>query len=191
VPASPTLFLIARVVVGALALFVVIYSSIYFEQRNPKHRIAACVPNYFSTDMTFGYSPADLVAVLKNYHRKDFVAHREFIKNDMIYPVFYSISLAALIFCLMPALADYRRVHFLWLLPLVAALFDYAENLSMRAALDQYQSSAGAAGAGMMRLASVMTSIKLTLLYATFFVVLIGLIFSVVAALKFLRSAVG
>jgi hypothetical protein len=192
---SPTLLLLARCVVGALALFVLLYSSKHFGRINPKEQIAARVPNYFSTDMTFGYSPADLVAVLRNYQPVDFKDHRDFISMDMRYPLFYSISLAVLVACLLPAfpsaLVDYRRVHFLWLLPVLAALFDYAENLSMGAALDQYQSSGGTAGAGAMRLASVMTSIKLTLLYATFLVVLLGLLYSVWAAIKLLRSAVG
>jgi hypothetical protein len=190
---SPTLFLLARVVVGALALFALIYSTMYFGRINPKEKIAARVPNYFSTDMTFGYSPADLIAVLKNYQPIDFKDHREFISKDMFYPIFYSISLAVLIACLLPAfphaLVDYRRVHYLWLLPLLAALFDYAENLSMGSALDQYQSPGGAAGTGLMRLASVMTSTKLTLLYASFLVAILGLLCSLWAAVKLLRPA--
>jgi hypothetical protein len=189
--ASPTLWLLARVAVGALALSALVFSSKYFDRANPKAKIAARVPNYFSTDMTFGYSPADLVAVLRNYKGEDFDAHRAFISLDMRYPVFYSISLALLVACLLPALPAQERVHFLWLLPILAALFDYAENLSMGAALDRFQSSGGASGAGVMRLASVMTSIKLTLLYATLFVVLTGMLYSLWAAVKFLRSAVG
>jgi hypothetical protein len=193
--ASPTLLLLARVIIGALALSALVFSSKYFGRNNPKGQIAARVPNYFSTDMTFGYSPADLIAVLKNYKGEDFDAHRAFISLDMRYPVFYSVSLALLIACLLPALPPslvaQERVHFIWLLPLFAALFDYAENLSMGAALDRFQSSGGASGAGVMRLASVMTSIKLTLLYATLFVVLLGLLCSLSAAVKLLRSAVG
>ncbi len=174
------------------ALVVLVASTVALDRLTPLKEIKKRLGDktYISTGMTFGYRPADLYAMLDAYRDESdrvkddakefdyYKAHRFFIALDMIYPLLYSVSLAVMLGCLLPYAAphEHAKIHYLTLVPLLAAVFDYLENLSLLAVINGHEADHTARHNGLAAFSSAMTTAKLALLYATLFVVVVGLI---------------
>ncbi len=163
--------------VALCAALVLILSTLILGWVSPKEAIKARLKaDYFSTDSTFGYTPDDLYTMLDKYRTSpsdEFDAHKTFILYDLIYPWFYAITAALLIAYLLPSLsADYRHMRFLTLLPVAAAVFDYLENITMYFILRSYPQRVPA----LVLVSRTMTMLKLVLIYATLFLILVGLV---------------
>ena len=176
-----------------LALAILVGVSVFLDRSNPKnHIIKRLGEDYFSTDKTWLYEPQKLFDMLDKYdeadgHRGEYrQAHARFIYLDLIYPMIYAITGTIMLMSLLSALqaAPHTWLRYLAFLPVLIAVFDYLENLSLLWILRNY--TAGSPPFGMARFSSAMTTSKLFLMYATaalFVVALVALVF------KWLRPA--
>ena len=164
------------------ALAILILSTVALARITPLKGIQQRLgEKYVSTGMTFGYRPADLYAMLDEYRQDQdlYKAHRLFIALDMIYPLLYSVSLAVMLGGLVryAVPADvYAKIHCLTLVPLLAAVCDYLENLSLLAVINLHEADSSARHNGLAAFSSAMTTAKLLLHYAALFVVVVGLL---------------
>jgi hypothetical protein len=137
----------ARPAAAALAFLVLVAATVLLEKNNPKKEIKGrfdqkyccqfnpAKPNpYFSTDSAFGFTPANLYSMLDEYGPEDVEDHRQFIIYDFFYPFAYAVPFAIFILFFQRELSP-RRVRWLPLLPLGAAVFDLIENAGMWAVL--------------------------------------------------------
>ncbi len=87
---------------------------------------------------------------------------------DMIYPPVYSTLLASLLYLVYKK----TRLENMILVPFVAALFDYAENVLLRISILSFPNMQE----GIVRIAGPVTFLKWLLLFFAFFLLLFGLI---------------
>lgn len=106
----------ALVFILELGLLWVIYLNVYHIDRLTGLPIL---------DMEFGYSIERVNEILGGYTAEARARYEIIQIADFIHPVIYSVLLAGLIW----SLADGERWRWLFLLPLMVALFDYAENV--------------------------------------------------------------
>ncbi|HEY9404863.1 MAG TPA: hypothetical protein VIQ24_19555 [Pyrinomonadaceae bacterium] len=153
-----------------LALVIFAGSTVLLGRFNPKNPIIERLGDrYFSTDQTWCWRPQDLFDMLDMYSPdgKEIRAHIRFIYLDLVYPLIYSVTVAILLAALLPALlpATQTWLRYLAFLPVVIAVFDYLENLSLLWILQRY--SATYRPFGLARFSSAMTTVKLFLMWAT------------------------
>ncbi|HEV7373568.1 MAG TPA: hypothetical protein VGN95_02540 [Pyrinomonadaceae bacterium] len=187
----------------AIAVFTVSFAAITI--LNPKKKIQESLNTsnvtYFAAGRSFGYDPKQLYLMLDAFNeREDGKTLRKeytrFFYYDFIYPLLYGFSLAVIIAYLqkkwnMPDAASGLKpteMHYLWTLPLLAMVFDYAENISLLLILKNYEGEPLPLLAGFSRL---MTMLKLLLLYASFFLYLCLIALWIWEAIKplFVKSA--
>lgn len=127
---------------SALAAFVVLSAStIALGLANPKNEIIKKLcGDYVSTDSSL-YSIEKAANMFARY-REDaaiLAAHRTFLRaHDRIYPLCYAIPLVLLLayFYPIPEQGGARRYGWVVLLPLLAMVFDYAENQTILSVLE-------------------------------------------------------
>lgn len=166
-----------------LALAILVGVSIFLGRYNPKNPIINSLgKDYFSTDQTWRYEPQKLFVMLDKYDKADKQrgefrqAHARFIYLDLIYPLIYAITGTVLLMSMLSALlaAPPAWLRYLTFLPILIAVFDYLENLSMLWILRNYK--AGSAPFGVARFSSAMTTSKLFLMYFAAALFAIGLV---------------
>jgi hypothetical protein len=97
----------------------------------------------------------------------------KFFSYDFIYPLIYGFSMALIIAYLQKKLntegsgngLEAIRMHYLWVLPLAAMVFDYAENISLIHVIKNYRGEPMPLWVGFSRW---MTMFKLLLVYASY-----------------------
>ncbi|HEX8887614.1 MAG TPA: hypothetical protein VF779_00450 [Pyrinomonadaceae bacterium] len=100
-------------------------------------------------------------------------AYLKFFSYDFIYPLIYGFSMALIIAYLQKKWntegsgngLEAIRGHYLWALPLVAMVFDYAENISLIHVIKNYR---GEPMPGWVGFSRWMTMFKLVLVYASY-----------------------
>jgi hypothetical protein len=168
---------IATLPVALVSLLVLIGSTYVVGKLNPSEEITKSIEvPYVSIGMTFGYEPAALYGMLDamdaHHNGAELKAKfRRFFYYDLIYPWFYALAGAVLIAYLQRGYNSTHTVsmHYLWVLPIVAGLLDYAENLSMLRVLSIYEGKPLTTLVGFSRL---MTMLKLVFIYAYLFAII-------------------
>lgn len=151
----------------ALAAVAVFFGSFLLLSRtNPKDVVIKKLGgDYVSTDSRFyGFEKAARMFKLykKEENREFFAAHRRFILlHDLIFPPCYCIPLVLLLAYLHPT--GGRSFGWVMLAPLLAMLFDYAENFSVLSVLDAVERTEQVPSVT-LRAAQVFTYLKLSLL---------------------------
>jgi hypothetical protein len=116
-------------------------------------------------DLLFSYSPEFVCRFLNDIGSSGRAAYLFTSKADMIYPLFY----AGLLILLTDILnTDTKKSYPFFIFPAGAALFDWAENLSMMYVLNIYPVCPG----NLIRMASVFTSLKWIFVGISFLIVL-------------------
>ena len=154
---------------AALAAFVVLSAStVALGLANPKNEIIRKLcGDYVSTDSSF-YS-IDKAAHMFGRYREDaglLAAHKTFLRvHDRIYPLCYALPLVLLLayFYPVPEQGGARRYGWVVLLPLLAMVFDYAENQTILPVLDAVGKKEPVP-LTLLKVARVFTVLKLTLL---------------------------
>jgi hypothetical protein len=161
---------------AALAAFAVLFvSSVVLALINPKNEIQKDLGcDYVATDSTFLYKIGRVKKMFERYdepqfNRRHFAAHRRFILvHDLVYPLCYAIPSVILLAYFFPVLFPGRggALRLMVLLPILAMLFDYAENFTMLNYLANYKQDS-ATPAGMLEVSRLLTAAKLSTLYLT------------------------
>jgi len=168
----------------AIALFTV--ANIVISILNPKKKIQESLNSshvtYFAAGKSFGYEPKQLYAMLDAFNKQPDGEmlrdeYRRFFYYDFVYPWIYGLSLAVILAYLqkkwnMPeagSAIEPMRMHYLWVLPLAAMVFDYAENISLLLVVKNYKGEPLPLLVGFSRL---MTMLKLLFIYASLFLFL-------------------
>jgi len=159
-----------------LALGVFLVSTVVLDRLNPEKTIRAN-PNvgdkYLSIGMTFGYKAEDLYTMLDGFSEQNTKDERVYLILDLVYPLLYGLSWAIILAYLqriyMPT--STIRNHYLWVLPLCAMVFDWAENLSMIWIQANYRKGEiSNTMRWMTDFSRAMTMLKITFIAASFFV---------------------
>lgn len=119
-----------------------------------------------SFDMNFGYSfetAKKFLELISNEGRHIYLSFQ--LPLDFIYPVAYCIFFMLLIFRIS------QKQSYLPLLPVLLAVFDYAENILSIVMLKSHELSKQIANT-----ASIITSVKMILMYITFLTIILCLI---------------
>jgi hypothetical protein len=126
-----------------------------------------------SPDMSLFYSPSDLYRMAESYGeegREAYVQAR--FTFDLIWPLVYTVFLAtAISWVFGKAVAPNSRWQLANLVPLLAALFDYLENVSTSLVMLRYPAQTAVVDL----LAPVFTAVKWSLLGASFLLLLAGI----------------
>lgn len=182
---SPSeLFLkIATLPVVLTAGFVFVAFSALFFTLNPTHAIEARFKEALNHDLYFNtsaslYGPRKLYAMLDAYAAADYRAHYKSLLIDFIYPVTYAAALGLLIVYLQNHFrtADATITEYPVLIPLLAALFDYLENVSIYFILRRHQMGRARAATALVYFSSLMTALKITLSVASVLIIIAGLL---------------
>lgn len=180
---------IANPYVALLALVILIGSTYIIGRLNPSEEIqkSISVP-YVSVGTNFGYRAEDLYRMLDAFNsqangKELKEKYRRFFYYDLIYPWFYALSAAILIAYLQRSFNATNPVgmHFLWMLPILAGVFDYGENLSLLSILSNYD---GTPLKMLDRFSRLMTMLKLVFISASLFVIVSLSITKLVAFFK-------
>ncbi len=191
---------IASPYVAALAIVALILVSMLFGRLNPKNKIEAALGNiYISTDMSFGYPPEALYRMLDTYTEENGykAAHQNSIYLDLVYPWVYAVLLVLIVAYVQRFSQELTNIklHYLWLLPLCAMIFDYAENLSMLWILSLYTkrppgvSAVSSKIATLVQVSRAMTMLKLLFIYASLFLVLFAIVLLIVELYRFILGS--
>jgi hypothetical protein len=125
------------VALAALAIFLLFTALVLPQQAaNSEQETGSAV----SPDTSFFYSPADLYRIAESYGEEGRQAYvRARFTFDLVWPLVYTLFLATAISWVFgkafAADSPWQRAN---LLPLVAALFDYLENLSTSLVMIRY-----------------------------------------------------
>lgn len=130
--------------VTIIAFAVLVVATIALAIVNPKHKIREDLKSdYVSTDSDIKFRIDDIKDMLKLYDKKPeryedgtkpehYKAHESFILvYDLIYPLCYAIPGVLLLAHFFPVTWRGGSLRLLVLLPLLAMIFDYAENFTM------------------------------------------------------------
>ena len=192
------LFSAANGWVALVALAVLLGSTWVLGRNNPKEEIIQKLGDaYVSTDSDFLYDPAKAEKMFLLYkarpdeeQRELFAAHRRFLTfHDRIYPLCYAVPLVLLLAYFYPPLppGEGRRFGLLVLLPLLAMIFDYAENQTILSVLGSVEAT-GQVPLQALGRARIFTAVKIGLLGASL-LLLLG--FAACAQGRRLRELVG
>jgi hypothetical protein len=126
-----------------------------------------------SPDMSFYYSPGDLYRMAESYGEQGRQAYiRARFTFDLVWPLVYTLFLVtAISWVFSKAFAPDSHWQRANLVPLVAALFDYLENLSTSLVMARYPAQTAVVDL----LAPVFTALKWGVLGASFLLLLGGL----------------
>jgi hypothetical protein len=168
---------IATLPIAVVAFAVMLGSTYLLGRLNPSDEIEKSIDvPYVSIGMTFGYKADDFYRMLDSIDRQPNgqelkEKYRRFFYYDLIYPWVLALAGAILIAYLQHSYNETHAVgmHYLWALPIVAAVFDNAENISMLNFLSRYDGKPMDTLLGFSRL---MTMLKLIFIYAYWFVIL-------------------
>jgi hypothetical protein len=169
---------IATLPLALVALLVMFGSTYLIGRLNPSDEIEKSISPvpYVSIGMTFGYEPQAFYRMLDSMnaqpHAKELKdKYRSFFYYDLVYPWVLAIAGAILIAYLQHSYNETRAVgpHYLWALPIVAAVFDNAENISMLIFLGRYDGKPLDTLLGFSRL---MTMLKLVFIFAYWVVII-------------------
>ena len=182
------IFNAASLKVSVIMLVIFLASSFILYKTNPKNEIIEffkqqnAEKEYVATDLTFAYDLDKVRAMFARYDKgPHFEAHKRFILlHDLVYPLCYSIPGALILAYLLTVVSPggHRDFRFLVLLPLLAAVADYAENFSMYAYLSSYPNGS----LGVLKFSRAMTILKISLLITSSF-----LLFALLARLIWLH----
>lgn len=129
-------------------------------------------------DMRLAYSPEDANLLFAALGDDGVFVYRLFQLCDTGFPISLAITLSSCIALVnRRVLAPDHRLRVAIVLPFIAAAFDYTENVLVWSQLNAYQSTSPQ----VLLLASVMSSIKLTLLFLS---IALALIWTVVYGMK-------
>ena len=148
----------------ALAAFIfLVLSSMAIGRHNPKNRIREDLKgDYVATDSTFLYDTDKVTRMLARYEPRHYEAHERFIlRDDLVYPILYSVTTILILAFFYPWGSAGPR--WLVLLPLAAAVFDYAENFTMLAFLRRFRADPQTSLA-LLKVSRVFTVAKLSVL---------------------------
>ena len=122
---------------------------------------------YGIPDTLFYYGFETLQTLFSHYGEAGKKVYFQLQAIDMIYPLVYSTLLAALLYL------QFNRSRLTWviIIPHIAALFDYAENLSLRINLIRFPSMHPA----LADASGIFTCLKWSLVYLSILLLLIGL----------------
>lgn len=160
---------------GAVALL--LYSSWYLGRVSPKNEIMEKLgDDYVSTDTAFLYDTGKAGKMFGRYREAPGLleAHRRFLSfHDRIYPFCYAVPFVVLLAFFYPPLppGEGRRFGLLVLLPLLAMVFDFAENQTVLKVLDAVEAT-GQAPPATLKWARLFTALKLGLLGVSFLLLL-------------------
>lgn len=134
-------------------------------------------------DASFGIQPREVGGIITQYRAKARAVYPRFFVLDLFFPVAYALALSlALAFVLRRALPPESAARELSLLPFLAALADYSENLSVLALyLMHPETSDGAA-----RMVAVSNTAKWLLLHLSLLLLVAGVL--VLAAKRLLEG---
>jgi len=155
------------------AFLLLLGSAMVLERTNPKKEIIKKLcDNYVSTDSEFLYDLDKAGKMFGLYKTTPGVleANRRFLTfHDRIYPFCYALCLVLLLAFFYPPQppGEGRRFGLLVLLPLLAMVFDFAENQTVLKVLDGVEAT-GQAPLATLKWARLFTVAKLSLLSACF-----------------------
>lgn len=174
-----------------LALLVIGVSTAILAYFNPEKTIRENVGDkYLSIGMTFGYKADDLYTMLDGFSEQNRRDTRVYLIVDLFYPLIYGFSFAIILAYLqrtyMPA--SPVKSHYLWVLPLCAMVFDWAENLSMLWIQANYRKGEiSNVMRWMTDFSRAMTMLKITFIAASFFIAIVLVIGLILSGLKAMR----
>jgi hypothetical protein len=168
------LFAAANWRAALIALVVLFASSYLLGKYSPKNVIAQdlkgayiSTDNPYQTERTLWYDTARVTAMLGKYNEPEHLPklydeHEKFIlRYDLVYPPCYAIPCVLLLAFFYPWNGGPR---WLVLLPLAAAVFDYAENFSMLFFIRGFRETPERPPLGLLELSRACTFAKLSLL---------------------------
>jgi hypothetical protein len=162
-----------------VALLVMLGSTYLLGRLNPSAEIEKSISPvpYVAIGMTFGYEPQAFYRMLDSINaqpkeKKLKEKYEQFFYYDLIYPWVLAIAGALLIAYLQHSYNETRAVgpHYLWVLPIVAAVFDNAENISMLILLGRYD---GKPMDGLLGFSRLMTMLKIVFIFAYWVVIIL------------------
>jgi len=175
-----------------IALLVLIASTVIIGALSPEDKIA---PNinvpYVAIGRTFGYESEPLYKMLDALNAqpdgKNRTLYRNFLYYDLIYPWFYGLAGAILLAFLQKNFNEQAAIkaHYFWTLPLLAALFDFGENISMLILLRLYD---GKPRNALLGFSQLMTMLKIIFICASFLMVVFATLMLIGAGIKALKK---
>ena len=156
-----------------LVVLILPFNVFIFPTRSAKLRELAG-KNVPTIDTMFAYTPAQVYDVISDYGEQGRQHHAVTeLTADLLYPILYSLLLSLLVTLIFRrAFSSTSFLQKLWLLPFVAAVTDYGENVTVVTLLLRYpQKLTGVAWA-----ASFFTTAKWLLVSVSFILIVVGLV---------------
>lgn len=168
------------VVLTAAALFVIF--TVLMLGFSPLRAVEARFKEALNHDLFFKagttpYTPRKLFAMLDAYTTEDYRAHYRMLAIDIAYPLVYAFAFSVTIVYLQNYFRppDATVSPYPVFVPLLAAIFDYLENLSLYLVLRRYQTKRERAG-GLAVLSATMTILKILFWVASLLIIVAGLL---------------
>ena len=156
-----------------LALVAFVGFSLISFRLGPYARLGVRITGMPLLDETFLYTPAQVSATLTAYGADGRRAYIAFLVLDMLYPFFYIGALALLLAFTAPRLLPAGRLaHPLLLIPVVAGIGDWLENVALLSLVLAYP----AGPAPLALLAAGITATKLVLVTASLVLATVGVV---------------
>ncbi len=119
-------------------------------------------------DTKFSYKKADVISYFTTYGKSGILTYNKIQIIDTIYPIIYSLSLSSILY----RLFSKTKTVSIILIPIIAAYFDYLENILLFISTLQFPNL----DTSIIRIASFSTSLKWSLVYISIVFVIIGFI---------------
>ncbi len=114
------------ILVGALVLFNILMNTPGLPTSTPSMQKIS--PSFTPFDLQAkGYTAESFTADLNNLGKEGRNIYRNFMLCDIFFPAIYALTFSSLIFLVLGASKSWLR--WLFLIPLLTALFDYVENI--------------------------------------------------------------
>jgi hypothetical protein len=168
------------VALAALVIFL-LFTALVLPQQAAKAELET--GSAVSPDTSFFYTPGDLYRMAESYGEQGRQAYvRARFTFDLVWPLVYTVFFVTAIGWVYRAFPPGSRLQRANLVPLLAALFDYLENLSTSVVMARYPAQT----AVLDRLAPLFTMLKWELVGLSFILLVGGI---AVAAWRWVRSS--
>lgn len=153
---------------AGLIVLAIVYAAVFGGILITLNQLTKSSSGFGILDFDFGYSRERVMEVLGSYGDTGWSLYSRIQLLDLINPALYSLLLASIIFLL------WRSRNTLWVvvIPLFAGLLDYLENLTLFLLSQSYPS----VSSGLVSISSNLSIIKNVALYATVFILILGIL---------------
>jgi len=152
-----------KYLVGLIVMQILFSVFMFFAVQNIKETSKVSI-----LDTKFSYNIEQVSELFTSYGEEGLITYNKLQLVDMFYPMVYSMLLSSILFLLF----SHSRTVAVILLPIIAAYFDYVENILLFISTRTFPDLNYA----MIKISSFATSLKWSLIYISVVFILIGLL---------------